>query len=129
MSKNNRGRFSSACDRHHLCYIGYQWARGYAKLLRNYHYCVVSIPKDTLHRLIHVKLHSVIPPSGLAAKNVYGRLVSMEKSGEISSNDTIEKRLRLLYDLFKNEDPDTALGFMRQYEIVMGYGHSRVHPP
>ena len=128
VSRKKRGQHSSAYDRHHLCYIRSQWNRGFAKLLRGHHYCIVSIPKDSLHRIIHMKLHSVRPPDGSAARSVYEQLASMEKSGKISPSDPIEQRLLLLADLFRNEDQETAADFMYQYKIVIEH-QSRAHPP
>lgn len=105
---------------HHLCWIGARWNSHYhTKLLRNYWYCQVYIPKNTLHRWIHQDIpNGLSVPSETTARSVYNRLLEMEKLGELSPKDNIIVRLELLISLFGDNDPATVRGLEQQLRIA-----------
>ena len=87
---------TNAYDRHHLCFIKKRWNSGSIYALRQFHYCIMLIPKTTLHRFIHENMTHVPVPSELAAKGALEQLRYLEKYGAISDDDPLEKRLNLL---------------------------------
>lgn len=105
-------------DRHHLCFIKGKWATGSIYTLRQFHYCIMPIPKDTLHRYIHRNMTSIPVPREIAAKGALDQLRYLEKFGAISDDDPIEKRLMLLAALFDCIEQPTADGFRQQLELV-----------
>lgn len=119
--KKARKRNLSAFDRHHLCWTRRSWSNGYLNELRLHPYCVVSIPRDTIHRHIHSELCYIPVPDQSSAKFVLEHLKYFEKFGAISMDDPIEKRLLVLAALFRHSDPKTAKGFQKQFEIVCEY--------
>lgn len=114
---------SSVCDRHHLCFIKGRWKSGSIYALRQYHYCIILLPKTTLHKYIHKNMTAVPVPSELAAKNALEQLRYLERFGAISDDDPIEKRLMLLAALFDCIAQPTADGFRQQLGIVHEFYH------
>lgn len=109
---------ANAYDRHHLCFIKKRWNSGSIYVLRQFHYCIMLIPKTTLHRFIHENMTHIPVPSELAAKGALEQLRYLEKYGAISDDDPIEKRLGLLAALFDCVAQPTADGFREQLAIV-----------
>lgn len=108
----------SQFDRHHLCFIRRRWSSGSVYALRQFHYCIMPLPRATLHRAIHENMAHIPVPSELAAKGALEQLRYLEKYGAISDNDPIEKRLNLLAALFDCIAQPTADGFRQQLDIV-----------
>lgn len=108
-------------DRHHLCYQRNKWQRGNLRKLRDYWYCRVSIPRDTLHKKIHLELSDIPIPKDLSAKNALEQLETLETFSAISEYDSIERRLELLASLFDCSDQPTADGFREQLRIIREY--------
>lgn len=108
-------------DTHHLCYQQKNWQQGDLRRLKDYWYCKVSIPRDTLHRYIHLNLKNVPAPQDLNAKNALEQLGMLEKYSVISEFDSIERRLDILASLFDCCDQDTADGFREQLRIICEY--------
>ena len=108
----------SAYDRHHLCFIKRKWGGGSAYALRQFHYCIVPIPRVSLHRVIHENMALIPAPSELAAKEALRELRILEEHGAISDDDPIEKRLNLLAALFDCVAQPTADGFRTQLDII-----------
>lgn len=113
--------YTDAKDRHHCCFIGRQWSRGYAKKVRDFHYCIALIPKDTLHKRIHAKVAYVPVPDDESAKYVYERLLLLDELGALKDNDPLEWRLLLLAALFSHKDAAVAEGFLAQLDVVNGF--------
>lgn len=105
-------------DMHHLCWQRRYWNKGAVKSLRQFHYCIVRIDRNTLHHHIHSDGHTVPVPSEQSAEKVLRHLRDLERVGYISDLDPIEKRLRLLAALFEGIEPDTSEGFKEQLRIV-----------
>ena len=102
----------------HLCFQKRHWRGGYLAELRDFPYCVVSIPRDSLHRYIHEWMSDVPAPRNVNAKSALLQLRMLEGYGAISENDSIEKRLRLLIALFDCVEQPTADAFRKQLDIV-----------
>lgn len=110
-------------DRHHLCFIARRWKTGYLAELRKFHYCIILIPRNSLHRLIHEYVGCVPPPSGRNAKDALEQLRMLERYGAISDDDSIEKRLEVLAALFDCCEQPTADAFRRQLEVAHRFYH------
>lgn len=135
MSKKRKHRYkrngkarrqNNVMDRHHLCYQKRKWHSGYLLALRDYWYCKVLIPRDTLHKMIHCNVMDVPAPSGSSAKSALEQLRYLEKYGSITEFDSIERRLKLLAALFDCCEQPTADAFRKQLEIVREF---RKAPP
>lgn len=111
-------------DRHHLCYQSKKWARGSLRLLRDYWYCKVSIPRDTLHKKLHLEMPDIPVPSDSSAKSALKQLEMLEQYSAISEFDSIERRLELLATLFDCSDQATADAFRKQLDIVREFRKS-----
>lgn len=105
-------------DHHHLLYPRRKWGKGYAYLLRTYHYCIIPIEKGTLHRNIHGLLQEIPAPSDLNAQMALDQLRILESYGAIHNEDNITRRLKLLIALFDHVEKPTADALRKQLEIV-----------
>ena len=86
--------------------------------LRNFHYCIVLIPRDTLHRYIHEEIATIHPPKPINAKEALNHLRLLEQHGAINDGDDIEKRLKILIALFDCVELSTTDGLRQQLKIV-----------
>lgn len=111
-------------DKHHLCFIGRKWSNGWLQVFRQYWYCVIYIPRDTLHREIHENLATIPAPKPENAREALEQLRILERYGAIHEGDDIETRLQILIMLFDYIEPRTVDGFRKQLEIVREYRHS-----
>lgn len=117
--RNNKPRRqNNAMDKHHLCYQRHKWGRGNLLKLREYWYCKIYLPKDTLHKMIHLNVPDIPAPKDLSAKSALEQLGYLEQFGAISEFDSIERRLELLASLFDCCDQPTADAFREQIRIV-----------
>ena len=105
----------------HLCYQRRHWNVGYNRELRNYFYCVISIPSSTLHRCIHEWVSDIPAPKPLSSKLALEQLEMLRAHGAIQNTDPIDKRLTILIALFDCIEQPTADGFRRQLKIVQEY--------
>lgn len=110
-----------ATNGHHLCWQRRYWKRGAVRELREYHYCIMQLPKDTVHRYIHERMKLIPVPKEENAEFALEQLQYLYSINAIRDDDTIEKRLNLLAALFDCVDQPTADGFRRQLEIVHEY--------
>lgn len=109
-----------SCDRHHLFYQKRHYY-GILSDLRSYEYCVVSIPKNTLHHKIHEYLGDIPTPRPSSARDALFQLRTLYQYGGISNNDSIEKRLRVLIALFECAEQPTADALKEQLSIVQRF--------
>ena len=114
------GVSDSAKDRHHLLYQKRHY-RGILSELRNYEYCVVLIPKDSLHRLIHEYLGDIPAPKPVNAREALWQLKVLYRYGGIHDDDSIEERLKVLISLFECVEQPTADALKKQLSIVQSY--------
>lgn len=111
----------NATNGHHLCWQRRYWHRGAIKELRDYHYCIVQLPKDTVHKYIHEHMKLIPVPSEANAKYALEQLKYLYSINAIRDDDVLDKRLNLLAALFDCVDQPTADAFRRQLEIVHEY--------
>ena len=113
-----KSRSMSALDNHHIFYQRRHYKRGSLFELRNYHYCIIPIPKNTLHMEIHEYLGDIPTPSEINAKAALEQLYLLEDYHAISASDSLEKRLMVLIALFECGEQLTADALKRQLDIV-----------
>lgn len=127
MSKRRKARRrlvnSVRQDYHHILFQGRHWNQGWAKVLRRHRYCGAYIPKDTLHREIHSKVHDVPTPNGKDCKQAVEAINSWLEAGWISYDDPIEKKLRIIASCFRAKCPATTAILDWQREIVLKFYH------
>lgn len=107
-------------DRHHI-FFQRRCYHGALASLRSYAYCVVAIPKDSLHRQIHEALAAVPTPKLANAREALQELRTLYHFGGISDHDDIEKRLKVLIALFDYIEQPTADALRKQLSIVQEY--------
>ncbi len=112
---------SSYFNNHHLLWMRKMWNSGSLRNLREFHYCIVSLPKDTIHKEIHEKVPFVPPPKPSYAKYVLEELKKLDDIGAISDDDKIEKRLGVLICYFDCIEQKTADALWEQLKIVREY--------
>lgn len=117
-------RAMSTLDRHHLCWTRRKWeCNEWLRALRLYPYCVIMIPRDTLHRYIHSEMCYIPAPKPSSAKYALYQLELLEKANVLHEDDPIEKRLTLLAALFDCSDQPTADAFRKQLKIVREFNN------
>ena len=97
--KKERGANTKRIDSHHLCWQRRMWRNGAVRELRSHPYCIVDMPKYTLHRYIHAKMSGIPVPKSINAKGALFQLELLERFGGISDNDSIENKPRLYASL------------------------------
>ena len=108
-------------NRHHLLWQKKEWDHGNLKALRMHRYCVVNIPVQTLHRMIHEQIETIPVPTQANAEYVLEHILYLEKMGGIKNTDPIDKRLQILIALFNCMEQPTADALKKQLEIVREY--------
>ena len=76
----------------------------------------VLIPRDTLHKEIHHRIHTIPVPDGLDAQRVFGLLVELEAMGKLDMEAGIEERLDFLIEHLST--PETVSALRDEKEIV-----------
>ncbi|MBQ2644262.1 hypothetical protein IJG14_01650 [bacterium] len=80
------------------------------------------IPRDTLHREIHSKIHDIPCPNGRECKEAFETLLKLERLGAIDIvNDTCEQRLDFLIKLWKDKCPATVAILQWQKDVISKY--------
>ena len=103
----------------HLCYQKKFWRSNHgARALRDFHYCKVKIPRDTLHKKLHALVPFVPVPKSINAECALIELRMLEARHGISKDDGVEKRLRVLAALFDCIEQPTADAFRKQADII-----------
>lgn len=105
-------------DRHHILWYKRDYSKGWAKRIRDHWYCVVEIPRDTLHRRIHYEVSHIPVPRAVSIKSALEQLETLDRFGGISRSDSIEKRVMVLHALFDISEPQTANALKKQLEVV-----------
>lgn len=109
----------SSLDWHHLLFQRRHWKQGYAKALREHWYMGKYIPRDTLHRTIHSKIHDIPTPNGKECRKAFEELCRMEQQGLISQEDTIEKRIDFLIDIWKDDNCEATIAMLKWQKQVI----------
>ena len=126
MSKKHRGVKqkrvdSNRTDYHHILFQGRHWSQGWAKILREHHYCGAYIPQMTLHREIHSKIHDVPTPNGKDCRQAVEAINSWLEAKWISYDDPIEKKIEIIASCFRANCPATTAILDWQKEIVVKF--------
>lgn len=80
------------------------------------------IPRDTLHRALHSKIHDVPVPNGKDCREAFEKIISLERAGLIDvENDTCERRLDLLIELWAEKCPATVAILSWQRDLIAKY--------
>ena len=116
---------SSTYNQHHLLWMRKMWYSGSLRNLREFYYCKIFLPKDTLHKEIHERIPFIPTPKPAYAKYVLGELKKLDETGAISEDDKIEKRLSVLIFFFDCIEPKTASALWEQLKVVREYNKSR----
>lgn len=128
MSRRKRRRYKriyrdarldpNAKDTHHIFYMGKAFSKGALSELRNFFYCRVEIPRNTLHKKIHSAVRTVHPCKSTNAQEVLAQLRTLLRYGAIGENDRIEKRLMVLIALLEYVEPETTDALKKQLDVV-----------
>lgn len=126
MAKKKRKKrgsyYISSNDYHHILYQRRHWNQGYAKALREHAYMGRMIPRDTLHREIHSKIHDIPCPNGKECRMAFEELCRRERLGLIDlENDTVEQRIDFLIEMWKDLCPATVAILEWQKQVVSKY--------
>lgn len=111
------GRKEKKTNHHHLCWPKKSWSIGYAWALRNHWYLRIEMPRDK-HDALHRKLDGIPAPKGNSAKEAYEQLELLTRYHAIHNDDSLEKRLELLINLFTYCDAPTARAFKKHLNIL-----------
>ena len=111
----------NANDRHHILWQRNKWSQGYVYKLRDHPYCKILIPRETLHRHIHLEMIGIPVPSQDSAKIALDRIGCLAERGLISYDDSFEKRLQVLIVLFEGYEPETTDALIKQLNLVREY--------
>lgn len=126
--RHKKRRVHDGRDHHHFLYQDKHWQQGYAKRLREHPYCQKLLPQDTLHRIIHSKVHDVPVPKGYDCKRVFRKLLDLEAKGKIDVfHDTAEMRLDFLIKEFAGY-PATQAMLQYQKDIISEFYRSKSKP-
>jgi len=118
--KKRRNKTIIVCkrkDTHHILWQKCHWKGKYSRLLREYYYCKVEIPKDTLHRQIHLEVNEIPVPSEKKCKYALTILEELSNRLLITPDDSFELRLNLLIGIFRDE-PKIKEALEKQLAIV-----------
>lgn len=116
-------RVNSYMNRHHLLWMRKMWYSGSLRSLRDYYYCIVWLPKDTVHKTIHERVPYIPVPKSSYAHYVLEKLKQLDAIGAISDEDSVEKRLGVLLFYFDCIEPKTAEALWEQLKVVREYNN------
>lgn len=116
--KRQKNANANILNGHHLLFIRRRWRGGAIRELRQFWYCIVDIPKDTLHKYIHQHIISIPVPSETSARSALEQLKLLDDFGVLSKTDTVQMRLNILIAIFDCMEEATADGLRKQLAIV-----------
>lgn len=108
-------------DTHHIFYTKVSWNDPLPNKLRQHWYCIVDIPKDTLHHKIHEKVRYVPVPRNESIRVALDQLDLLEDYGAIRPDDDIVKRLQVFINIFSGLDKPTADALQKQLDAVYDF--------
>ncbi len=93
---------------HHILFQKKHFQQGYAKQLREHPYMGKYID-DTLHAILHSKIHDVPAPNGRECRLALAELNRCMEAGLIDyENDTLEQRIDFLIEIWQFSCPATV---------------------
>ena len=86
----------------------------------NITYMTKYIPRNSLHREIHAKIHDVPCPNGKECKKAFEELCRREREGLIDLEyDTIEQRIDFLIEMWQEDNCEATIAILKwQKQIV-----------
>ncbi|MBQ3474484.1 hypothetical protein IJH24_03635 [Candidatus Saccharibacteria bacterium] len=105
-------------DNHHIFFMKRNWSRTPYNKIRLFHYCIIPIPRDTLHKYIHMHMNDIPLPEPIAVEEALKQLRMLDSAGVLHDSDSIEKRLSVLAALFDCAAQPTANALRKQLELV-----------
>ena len=130
MAKKKRRHYSyhTGTDRHHILFQGRHWQNGYAKALREHTYMTKYIPRNSLHREIHSKIHDVPCPNGRECKKAFEELCRREREGLIDLEyDTLEQRIDFLIEMWQEDNCEATIAILKWQKQIVSKFYSK--PP
>lgn len=118
--RKNKSCDCYAMDRHHIFFQRRHYSGSLLKL-RLFPYCIVEVPRNTLHRRIHEYIGDIPCPSGETAEYVVKVLREKLDGGEISMDDRIDKRLKILISIMQDVEFQTVEALYKQLAIVKDF--------
>ena len=118
LKKSKKSKVKTPFDKHHIFYIRKEWNQGDLDKLRLYHYCVIKVRRNSLHRHLHTHLAYIPAPKDYPAQDAINLLKELEEAKAIGPKDTLEKRLGILIALFDHVEQPTADALREQLRIV-----------
>ena len=115
----------TSSDYHHFLFQKKHWQQGYAKILREHPYMGAYIPRNTLHRGLHSKLHDIPVPNGKECKFAFEELHRLEMAGKIDVNDSPTKKLNFLISVWRESCPATVAILEWQRDIIAKFYNER----
>lgn len=77
------------------------------------------IPRDSLHRALHAKIHDIPCPEGRDCRRAFEELLRLEALGCINvENDTCEQRLDFLISMWRESCPATTAILEWQRDVI-----------
>ena len=120
--KKRKGLFgTTALDSHHIFYTRVSWNQPVPNRLRSHWYCIVDIPKGTVHHAIHNAIRYIPVPRNDCILAALDQLYLLEDYGAIRPDDPIEKRLAVLAGLFDCVAQPTADALIAQLDIINSF--------
>ena len=118
MARRKIKKKKSLCDYHHILYQKKHWQQGWAKILREHPYCGAHIPRNTLHRAIHSKIHDIPTPNSEDCKKAVQTIDKWLAEGYISLDDRLDRKIEIIACCFMIKCPATTAMLDWQKEIV-----------
>ena len=109
-------------NEHHLLFPGAKWGQSYyGRKIRKHKYFRRIIPENTLHKFIHRDVDEIPLPPKKACEEAYYEFLRRYKLHLIDQrHDTLEMRLQLLIDLWKDY-PETVKALKAQQRIAIKF--------
>lgn len=109
-----------ANDCHHIFWTRRSYGKSpWTQKLRSHPYCIVFIPKDTIHAAIHREMDGVPLPNDITCESVVRELNRLWAFGAIKDSDSLAFRIDLLVFMMKYVADDTVEALERQKNISL----------
>ena len=110
-----------AVDCHHIFFMRKMYKGQALHELRDYWYCRVYLPKNTVHKAIHAKIALVPAPKEVNARRALRQLQFLEQHEAISPDDNFEMRIAILSAVFDCTEQATADALREQVTIARDF--------
>jgi len=117
-ARKEKALLTNTQDCHHLFYYRKDYKTKILRELREFYYCKLYVPKDTLHKTLHAMVKNVPVPKEVNAREVLRHLRLLESQGAISSQDGFEKRVDIIAALLDCVEQPTADALRVQAKIA-----------